>query len=132
RAADERRPDLSPARMVPRELDPELPHHPSRSYLAMQLHGQIEMTDERVALLLERGRSGRLAAHQSAGLAEDPRIADASASDGHGLDAGPFEHREDVLDVPDVARSEHQLVGMSRHQVAQELPLCGAEILLDD
>jgi hypothetical protein len=78
-----------------------------------------------IALLGDGGACGLIAGEHHAGLAEDPGVADASSCDGDGAHAGVGDHAEEVVDIPDVAGSEHNTLGRARHDLTQEVPARG-------
>ena len=86
----------------------------------MELHGELEVFEERVFLFFECGVGGLLSVHHLSCLSEDPGISDAATCDGDGFDAGEFEHGEDVVDGPDVAGSEDDFLGVSLDEFGEE------------
>ncbi|MSR28422.1 MAG: hypothetical protein EXS03_02455 [Phycisphaerales bacterium] len=101
-AGDEFRLDFSRAGMVGGELDPELAHAPPRRLLAVEHPRELKVLTQRRPLLGERGGRWRFTPHHLARLPKDPRVADATARNGHRAHAALVHHGEDVLDRPDV------------------------------
>ncbi|MDZ4753860.1 MAG: FG-GAP repeat protein [Phycisphaerae bacterium] len=130
RARDEGRLDSVGVGVMLREFDSELPHHAPGTPFAVQLHREIEMIEQRLALLGESRRGRSLTAHQLSSLPEDPRIADAATCHGHSVNAREFEHGEDVFDLPDIARTENDAVRLPCDEITQKLPFRRPEILL--
>ena len=76
--------------------------------------------------------SGEVALHHLSGLTEYPRVADAAAGDGDRVDAGQFEHGEDVAGLPDVAGTEDQFPGVAFDEVGEEFPRPRSQVALLD
>lgn len=118
--------------MVRSEADAELSHHAARGVFAVDGYGEAEMFFEDLSLLRHGRRSGRMARHHLAGLAEDPWVADAAAGDGDAGDAGVPDHAEDVGDFPDVAGSEDGAIGETSDEIGEHRPARGSHVFLFD
>lgn len=115
--------------VVARELDAELAHHHGGAVLAVEALGELKVVGEDLALLSEGGRLGggeEVVLEESAGLGEDPGVADAAPGDADGVDAGLLDHGEDVVSGPDVAGAEDAEVfgaAVALDQVLEEGPV---------
>ena len=129
---DEPAVDLVALGVVRGEADAELAHQQRGLALAVDGLRQAEVILEDLPLLGDGGGLGLLAAHQGAGLPEDPRVADAASRDADGVHTGVLDHPEDVLGGPDVAGAEDDAVWAAPDEIAEEAPVARADVLLRD
>lgn len=114
------------------EADSEFAHEEAGFLFAVDCARKREVLVEDFALFGDGGGGWGLARHELSGLAEEPGVADAAASDADGVAAGVFDHAEDLFGGPDVAGAEADAVGSRLNELSEEGPAGGADVFLFD
>src|SRR6185436_6797983 len=114
-------------------FDAELSHFGTCPLLAIEFHRQAEMFQDDFSLLVERWRGRqRLARGERAGLLENPRVADGSASDCHAVDSSLPYHVEAGLSREQVSAAEDRAAADVLFHFRQKAPAAGADVPLFD
>jgi hypothetical protein len=105
-------------------LDPLFTHPPPRKLLAMDLHGDRKVLDQRVALLVDRRRvhGWRPRAQQQRRMPEDPRVADRPPRDPYDVHSRLPPHPHRVLRREHIARAQDRAIRILALEFLEERP----------